>query len=330
MSALYHRLTAALLRWLRVPPEPQPPHGDPASLRVFRAGHNHLKLKLLGWGLTQLGAFAGILFWLWVFVDLDIAVDEIHHRAATRREAPAAAPATPPAPAPAEAAAPTAPATAPQAQTPAPRKKRARSGNSYSAWRSGAAQFLARLPAWAFPLLWALKLAGLVAYLLQLPVTYALARLDFDLRWYMVTDRSLRIRHGIWKINEATMSFANVQQVVVTQGPLQRLLGLADVRVTSAGGGGGGDDKGHAGADDAMHNGLFHNVTNAPEIRDLIQDRLRRFRESGLGDPDEKNTLSPALSAPADTEIAGGTDDALAAARELVAEARALRRELAG
>ncbi len=74
-----------------------------------------------------------------------------------------------------------------------------------------------------------------------------------------------------------------------------------------------------------MHLGLFHSVTNASEIRDLILERLRRFRESGLGDPDEKQThlaVSPVSAAQAN----GG--DLLAAARELAAEARALRTTL--
>ena len=130
-----------------------------------------------------------------------------------------------------------------------------------------------------------IKIAGILAYFAQLPVTYLIARLDFELRWYMVTDRSLRIRHGVWKISESTMSFANIQQVVVSQGPLQRALGLADVKVQSAGGASGGDKHHSGGSGEDMHLGLFHSVTNAPEIRDLILDRLRRFRESGLGDP---------------------------------------------
>ncbi len=37
-----------------------------------------------------------------------------------------------------------------------------------------------------------------------------------------------------------------------------------------------------------MHTGLFENVTNAQEIRDVILERLSRFREAGLGDPEKK------------------------------------------
>ena len=65
---MYNRYSSFVLRWLKVPPEPHPPFGDPASLRVFRAGKNFYKLKIFGWAVAELIAFAGILFWALVFV----------------------------------------------------------------------------------------------------------------------------------------------------------------------------------------------------------------------------------------------------------------------
>lgn len=117
------------------------------------------------------------------------------------------------------------------------------------------------------------------------------------------------------------MSFANVQQVVVSQGPLQRLLAIADVRVQSAGGGGGGDAH-HAALGSSMHTGIFHGVDNANEIRDLILERLRLFRAAGLGDPDDARE-AVAATLPGARHVL-----ALTAADELLAEARALRRVL--
>ncbi|MFZ5494059.1 MAG: PH domain-containing protein [Verrucomicrobiota bacterium] len=316
---MYQRLTALLLHWLRVPPEPQPPHGDPASLRVFRAGRNYLNLCLLRWGVAQIGALAGIIFWFSVLSDFGDRVEQ--KRVKDEQAKPAA---TAPTPAPGNnrvervvntvVAEVKAQAAASEQEFKEARKSKQRLGGFY-AWRRGMVNFFSRLPQPALLGIWFFEMAGLVAYMVQLPVTFLLARLDFEMRWYMVTDRSLRIRHGIWKVSESTMSFANIQQVVVSQGPLQRLLGLSDVKVQSAGGGGGGEGRERHGQDDDMHLGLFHSVTNAAEIRDLILERLRRFRESGLGDPDEK---IPAAAG-------GGTGDLLAAARELAAEARALR-----
>lgn len=118
------------------------------------------------------------------------------------------------------------------------------------------------------------------------------------------------------------MSFANVQQVTLTQGPLQRLLGIADVRVRSAGGGSG--DAHEKGQDDSMHVGVFHGVDNALAIRDLILERLRSFRAAGLGDPDDRREVtSPVVSVP--PPAASSSEEVLAAAALLLAEARALR-----
>jgi len=325
---VHHRLTALLLHWLRVPPEPHPPHGDPASLRVFRAGRNFLNLRLLKWGFAQLAAMAGIIFWFGVFSDLEDKVEERRIQN-TRREA-AAKPATPAPASPAPAKKDISETVDAKAKEFAAQiekegrqvwnnKRKWHPIDSFYAWQHGTASFLAHLPRPAMLVIWFFEMAGLVLYVLQLPVTLFLARLDFDQRWYMVTDRSLRIRHGVWKVAESTMSFANIQQVVVSQGPLQRLLGLADVKVQSAGGGGDEHDK-----DDehATHHGLFHSVTNAPEIRDLILERLRRFRESGLGDPEEKSHV-PSVTLP--TARMTASSNLLAAARELAAEARALR-----
>jgi hypothetical protein len=163
---------------------------------------------------------------------------------------------------------------------------------------------------------------GVASFAAQLPVTLLGVRLDFRLRWYLVTDRSLRVREGIVRVREQTMSFANIQNLAVRQGPLQRLLGIADLEVRTAGGGDGGG-KGHEHRERrSLHLAYFRGVDNAEEIKGLILDRLRRLRGSGLGDPEESEAEAPSTPAP------GGP--ALAAAHDLLAEARALRRALAG
>jgi membrane protein YdbS with pleckstrin-like domain len=152
-------------------------------------------------------------------------------------------------------------------------------------------------------------------YLIQLPISLGIIRLDFEMRWYIVSDRALRVREGIISVREQTMTFANVQQVGIRQGPLQRILGIADVHVTSAGGGSsqGAEGKG-LGAN--MHEVFFRGVDNAPEIREAIRSRAHLHRDAGLGDPDDHpldaHDLRPALTA----------------AGELLQEVRALRAAL--
>ena len=112
------------------------------------------------------------------------------------------------------------------------------------------------------------------------------------------------------------MSFANVQQVEIRQGPLQRLLGLADVCVRSAGGGDpAAAGQGHA-VESSLHMGVFEGVTNAEEIRNLILARLRAFREAGLGDPDEPRA-APAVASSSGLSLATAADQALSEARSL-------------
>lgn len=305
---MYSRCRALVLHWLKVPPEPHPPAGDPTSLRVFRAGKNYLNLRLVTWAIPQIFALAGIIFWTVVLIDIETAVR-------TRQPAPSASTTTEPAPT-------STPALASSGGKSVRKKVRI---NDWTEFKQMLVAVAARLPWWSFPLLWLFKVGGIALYLVQIPLTFAIRRLDYEMRWYVVTDRSLRIRTGVWNVQELTMSFANLQQVEVSQGPLQGFLGLADVRVQSAGGGSG---EGHAhGQRDSLHTAMFHSVENATEIRDLILVRLRLFRATGLGDPDEQHaTVSVPLShaAPVTT-----TPDTLTAAHELLAEARELRRTLA-
>jgi len=163
-----------------------------------------------------------------------------------------------------------------------------------------------------------LEVFGLIAFVLQLPLTLVPIILDWELRWYIVTDRSLRIREGVWKVSELTMTFANVQEVSIHQGPLDRLFGIADVRVRSAGGGGGAGGHDRESEEKSGHIGYFRGVDGAPAIRDLILERLKKQRDAGIGDTEP----TPQTSAP---PASVASPETLEAARELLAEARALR-----
>ena len=117
---------------------------------------------------------------------------------------------------------------------------------------------------------------------------YAVMRLDYEMRWYMVSDRAIRVREGIVNVREKTIALANIQNTVVKQGPLQRLFGIADVEVSTAGGGSTSHHKGQENSlSEPMHVGVFRGVDNAQEIRSIILEGVRRHRDSGLGDPDD-------------------------------------------
>ena len=162
-----------------------------------------------------------------------------------------------------------------------------------------------------------------LTFVAQLPFSYAMLRLDYEMRWYVVGERSLRIREGIASVREQTMTYANIQNISIRQGPLQRLLGIADLEVQTAGGGAGegaGGAHGQTGA--RMHVGTFRGVDDAEAIRDVIREQVRRYRDAGLGDPDD----APAAALPAP---AAGEAEAEMAAREVLEAARGLRAALA-
>jgi membrane protein YdbS with pleckstrin-like domain len=114
-------------------------------------------------------------------------------------------------------------------------------------------------------------------------VAYVAIHLRYDSTWYVLTSRSLRIRRGIWILHEVTITFENVQNVKVLQGPMQRYFGIANVVVETAGGG--AVEKPGAGMG---HRGVIEGVANAPEIRELILAQVRQSRSAGLGDDLEK------------------------------------------
>ncbi len=128
-----------------------------------------------------------------------------------------------------------------------------------------------------------LAIPALLVAVLPDIVAFVAIYLRFDTTWYVISDRSLRIRRGIWVIHETTITFDNVQNVSINQGPLQRYYGIADVIVETAGG---GDVRAQQQAGNAMaaHMGLIQGVANAQEIRDQLMARVGESVTTGLGD----------------------------------------------
>lgn len=160
-----------------------------------------------------------------------------------------------------------------------------------------------------------LEILAIIGFIANIPFTLYLVRLDYEMRWYMVTDRSLRIREGILSVKEKTMTFANIQNLGIRQGPLQRFLGIQDLEVQTAGGGGSQHSQ-QKQAGESMHIAKFRGVDNAEEIRLLIREGMRKHRDTGLGDPDERKPVRPQ------------GDNAVEAARSVLAEVRALKQSI--
>jgi uncharacterized membrane protein YdbT with pleckstrin-like domain len=241
-------------RLLRIPHDPEPPPGDEASTRIFRAAPNYYKYLLLLWALRS----AALLFAVTVGLVMALVVPLLAHG------------------------------------------------------RGGA-------PAVLLVLMLSLFFVTLVVA--ECLFRLAVVRLEYEKRWYVVTDRSLRVREGVVTVREMTVNFANIQNIAISQGPVQRMLGIADLRVETAGGGGASAQQNRHQPMENLHIAWFRGVNNATEVRELIQQRLRSLKDSGLGDHEELARQEPAAPGPGVALSAG----LLAALREVHAQARALR-----
>jgi membrane protein YdbS with pleckstrin-like domain len=137
-----------------------------------------------------------------------------------------------------------------------------------------------------------LALPALVIAIVPDIVAYVAIHLRYDTTWYVMTSRSLRIRRGIWTIHETTITFENVQNLAVHQGPVERFFGIGNVLVQTAGGGGQTTHEGQA-ASLGGHRGLIEGVADPQSIRDLILPRLRQAKTAGLGDDAEPSAAHP-------------------------------------
>jgi membrane protein YdbS with pleckstrin-like domain len=186
-------------------------------------------------------------------------------------------------------------------------------GGLVQAWALGVPAVVAVWKLGAVGLLVAVPLGLLVTFLVGLALVAT--RLDWELRDYLIGDRSLRVREGAIVQREVTLSFANVQNVEVTQGPLERLFGFTSLKVTTAG----GSSSPHKKELFNSHEAVLAGLTNAAEIRELIMEALRRRRDAGLGDADDVAPIA-AAGRPAPLDV-GLLTEVLAAARELRAAA---------
>lgn len=121
-------------------------------------------------------------------------------------------------------------------------------------------------------------------------LAYIAIHLRYDTTWYVLTDRSMRLRRGIWTLHETTITFENIQNIHLQQGPLQRYFGFSNLIVKTAGGGG-------AAAEGAVslgaHVGILEGLDNAIEIRDRIMAHCKKSGTTGLGDETTAETTSP-------------------------------------
>lgn len=125
-------------------------------------------------------------------------------------------------------------------------------------------------------------------------IRYFLLRLEYEMRFYLLTDRCLRIRRGILRIEESTYSLENVQTVSLSQGPLDRIFSIASVHIETAGGGATEDPQQPQYG--SYHRGRIDGVSvqRARELQQWFTSRLSQYRGDGLGSSDRSKPCSSA------------------------------------
>jgi uncharacterized membrane protein YdbT with pleckstrin-like domain len=226
---IYEPLKKLILKFLKVPPEPDDPMGDVNSLKVFRASPNYFRYRFYLWLIAN--SFA-IIFSLVIGIILG--------------------------------------------------------GMVLTGMQSIAGMTLGIITgALVFLIVMSLLLVHLV-------ISYTILRLDYEMRWYKISDRSLRIREGVVHVKELSMTFANIQNISISQGPIQRFFKIADLKVETAGGGGSVAETENDSFATNMHIAYFRGVDNAEEIRELMRVRLKKLLNAGLGDHDDSDHVQDA------------------------------------
>lgn len=155
---------------------------------------------------------------------------------------------------------------------------------------------------WRFPIV-GIAIAVPMLILIVVPdvIAYVAIHLGYDTTWYVITDRSMRLRSGVWTMHEITLTFENVQNVEIHQGPVERHFGIATLRVETAGGGVAQTQHGPVSVGNNV--GLLVGMENAAEVREWVMKRVRASRGAGLGDDAKLGGLAPPWSGEAVEEL---------------------------
>lgn len=173
---------------------------------------------------------------------------------------------------------------------------------------------------------WTLRIGSLIQWLgilaitifvIQLVVSFLLLRLAWEMRWYIVTDTALRIREGLLRTREQTLTIAKIQNLRTRQGPVQRLFGIADLEVQTAGGGGSGSSDSDKDGKSSARLGRFRGIDNVGALRDRLRRLQGRQRGSGVDDREIARDGTP-----------GGSAALAPIVERMLAEARGIRTAL--
>jgi len=137
---------------------------------------------------------------------------------------------------------------------------------------------------------WPIALLIALGELVIIAFSLVVTRVDWELRHYLVGDRSLRVSLGALNRREVTVSYANVQNLEVSQGPLERLFGFKTLTLSTAGA---SQSKLES---ENLHVIRLPGLEDADAIRELMLGMLKHQKDAGLGEPVTGGSSAPGLS----------------------------------
>ena len=148
---------------------------------------------------------------------------------------------------------------------------------------------------WQMPIVMLLLLLAALTALIYAGSAFIHVWLDYELRRYRISRSGIKVREGAISILETTMSIANIQNVSIEQGPIQRVLGISDILIQSAGGGGGVAQAAKGLPSPDYHTVRFAGVRDAETIANVLREYLKIYQDSGLGHTEDKSS-PPAMT----------------------------------
>jgi membrane protein YdbS with pleckstrin-like domain len=134
---------------------------------------------------------------------------------------------------------------------------------------------------------------------------------------YRFDEHGVSMRWGILFRREVNLAYARIQDIHLTSNLVERWLGLAEVKISTASGSAAAEMIIEERQDYELIRDFLYARMRA--IRDLVSERMKKARGAGLGDPED---ALPPGGGPLPPDLA-------AAARELAAESSRLRAAVA-
>jgi membrane protein YdbS with pleckstrin-like domain len=128
---------------------------------------------------------------------------------------------------------------------------------------------------------------GILAFIAQFLLTLAGIWARQRYTWLVAGDVGIRLRRGWFQSHDVTMRYSAIQQVHLRQGPLQRLIGVGTVEISSAA-------NRHDDEDEGKRPTRVQNIPHPTSLRNLVRSRVEATQQRALPAPTDATSAAAA------------------------------------